>query len=261
MSSGGEDLLRTLHRRADVLDTLTDRPRDRADLVDELGVSRSTIDRALRELEASNCVTREDGRYVTTLVGRVLLDAYATHVGQVGGIARVADVLAELPRSAPISPEAIADATILRPEPPATHTPHEALEHIVDSSSRCFGFSVATTNTRTVSVVRDRALDGVPIDIVVTSDMARTVRTDFTEPVSEAMTDGTLSLYERDDLPFGMLIGDREDRTRVAIVVYGPRYELAGIVLNDTPEIAIWAKVLYRSYRRDATPIDPTSLE
>lgn len=261
MSSGVEDLLATLHRRADVLDLLTDGPHDKSEILAELDVSRSTVDRALRELETYNCVTREDGAFVATLVGRVLLETYDSHFANVDGISRATDVLVNLPQSAPVSPEMLAGAEVLRPEAPAPHLPHDILEDIVTEAEQCYGFSVAMTNTRVVDLLRERAVEGVPIELVFSPAMVAHVRNGFAEPIREAATEGTMDLYENDGLPFGLLIGEMGDRTRVAVVIYGPRSELAGIVHNDTPEAVTWARILYRTHRREATPIDPQSLE
>ncbi|MFT4964042.1 MAG: putative transcriptional regulator, partial [Halobacteriales archaeon] len=52
MKSRSGDLLSVLERRADVLDALMDGPEQKRGLVKTLNVSRSTVDRAIRKLEA-----------------------------------------------------------------------------------------------------------------------------------------------------------------------------------------------------------------
>jgi predicted transcriptional regulator len=262
MSSDGDDLVATLHRRADLLGLLTDESRAKQELIDELEVSRSTVDRALRELETANCITREDGAFVATAVGRVLLETYESHYAQVDGVSRAADVLVNLPRSAPLSPELLAGARVLRPDPPDPHTAYEELEAIITSARRFRGISVASTHFRFPGLLRDRTVEaGVPMELIGTPEITRLLHTDFREPMHEAMTDGQLDLYKREDLPFGMLLGEHDESAHVAIVVYGPRSDLAGIILNDTPEAITWARLLYRHYRQEATPVDPASLE
>lgn len=227
----------------------------------ELDISRSTVDRALRELETHDCVTREDDAFVATVIGRILFDTYDSYIATVDGVGRATDVLVHLPRSAPQSPELLADATVLLADPPATHTPHEAIEDIVSNANRLNGFSVASTNVRTVDLLRERAVEGASIEIVFSEAMVPFVRTDFGESFHEAATVGNLDMYKTATLPFGLLIGDMGDETRVAVVVYGPRSELVGIILNDRPEAVTWATKLYRSHRQEATPIKPESLQ
>lgn len=255
MSSGNEDLLETLHRRADVLDLVQSNPRSKDEIMSELDISRSTVDRALRELETHDCVTREDDAFVTTLIGRVLFDTYDSYIDTVDGVGRATDVLGHLPRSAPLSPELLADATVLQADPPATHTPQEAIEGIVSKANRLRGLSVAMTNVRSIPLLRDRAVEGLSIEIVFSAPIMQHLRTDFGEALHEATTDGHLEMYETTTLPFGMFIGDMGEETRVAVVVYGPRSELVGVILNDRPEAVTWATKLYRKYRQNATPV------
>jgi predicted transcriptional regulator len=262
MSSGDDDLLRTLHRRADVLGLLVEGSLEKGEIAGELDVSRSTVDRALRELETYNCITREEGEFVATAVGRVLLETYENHVAHVDGIGRATDVLGDLPSSAPVSPDLLADARVFRPDPPTPHTAYRELEDIITQSRRFYGLSVADTHFRFASLLRDQAVEeSVPIEIVATPDMREHLLSEFSEEYHEAMTDGELALYEQEDLPFGLLISDQGNRTRVAVVVYGTRSNLSGIILNDTSEAVTWARLLYRRYRRGATPVDPPSLE
>lgn len=262
MSSGADDLLTTLHRRADVLGLLVEGSLERGEITEGLDVSRSTVDRALRELETYNAITRDDGEFVATVAGRVLLETYERHVAHVDGIGRSSDVLADLSRGAPISPELMADATVLRPDPPTPHTAYRELEDIITGARRFYGFSVAETHFRFISLLREQAVEeSVPIEIVATPDMRDHLLSESRETFHEAMTDGELALYEQEDLPFGLLIGDRGDRARVAVVVYGARSNLSGVILNDTPQAVTWARLLYRHYRRGATPVDPPSLE
>lgn len=262
MSSGGDDLLTTLHRRADVLGLLVEGSLEKGEITEALDVSRSTVDRALRELETYNCITREDGGFVATAVGRVLLETYENHAAHVDGVGRATDVLGDLPSSAPVSPDLMADAKVFRPDPPTPHTAYRELEDIITQARRFYGLSVADTHFRFASLLRRQTVEeSVPMEIVATSDMREHLLREFPEEFREAMTDGELDLYERPDLPFGLLIGDRDDGSRVAVVVYGPRSNLSGVILNDTPEALTWARLLYRRYRRGATPVDPPSLE
>ncbi|HKL29550.1 MAG TPA: hypothetical protein VJ898_09825 [Natrialbaceae archaeon] len=262
MSSGDDDLLKTLHRRADVLGLLIDEPRTKGALIDELGISRSTVDRALRELETYNCVTREDEEFVVTAVGRVLYETYETHYAHVDAVGAATEVLVNIPPSAPLSPAMMADATVLRPDSPTPHTTYRKLENMINRSKRFRGISIADTHFRFPSLLRDRTVgNDVPIELLATPAMADHLRENFTDAMYEAMTDGRLSLYQREDLPYGMLLSDHQDGASVAITVYGPRSDLSGIILNDAPEAVIWARLVYRSFRRDATPVDPPSLE
>lgn len=73
-------------QRAQFLERLLDDPAEKRTLVEQLEVSRSTVDRALRDLEVEGLVTYADEGYALTAVGEILAtryfafrDATATH--------------------------------------------------------------------------------------------------------------------------------------------------------------------------------------
>jgi len=70
----GDDLPSLVGRREPTLRLLSDGPTTNRDVIDALEVSRSTVTRALRELEEAGFVGRRDGGYATTLAGRFALE-------------------------------------------------------------------------------------------------------------------------------------------------------------------------------------------
>jgi predicted transcriptional regulator len=70
------DVRQLLSQRADALSRLLDADRTKNELTEELDVSRSTVDRAVRELESNGLVRREGGTVTATLSGRLAYDSY-----------------------------------------------------------------------------------------------------------------------------------------------------------------------------------------
>lgn len=62
---------------------LLDQPREKRDLADEVDIARSTLDRAIRELEAINCVRYTDGKYTVTVVGKRIAHGFFEFIEQV----------------------------------------------------------------------------------------------------------------------------------------------------------------------------------
>ena len=60
-----------LRKRAPLLETLADGPLTQRDVRDELGVSRSTVYKALRELESAGLVVGRPEGYALTGLGRL----------------------------------------------------------------------------------------------------------------------------------------------------------------------------------------------
>ncbi|MEF8777864.1 MAG: winged helix-turn-helix domain-containing protein, partial [Natronomonas sp.] len=66
-----ERLIDILRKRSLFLELLADTSLDQRDLRDELGVSRSTVYKALQELTDAGLVTEYDGKYTLTGFGRL----------------------------------------------------------------------------------------------------------------------------------------------------------------------------------------------
>lgn len=64
------DVVDLFRRREEIIVCLAEEPRDKRTLVEELDIPRSTLDRAIRELEAVNVVNYKEGKYRVTPVGR-----------------------------------------------------------------------------------------------------------------------------------------------------------------------------------------------
>lgn len=85
-----------LSKRTPLLTVLADGPTDQRRLREELGVSRSTVYKALKELEDAGLVERRDGGYGLTGFGRLAWqrhDAYLARLERLGDAERLLDGL------------------------------------------------------------------------------------------------------------------------------------------------------------------------
>lgn len=72
----GTRAIELVRRREEALARLREEPKQKPQLVEELDVSRSTVDRAISELTRVGLVCRVPGGYRTTTLGASLLEAY-----------------------------------------------------------------------------------------------------------------------------------------------------------------------------------------
>jgi len=112
MDDGGEPVLDVVKRRWPVFEQLLDGPSYKRDLVASVDRSRSTVDRAVRELEAAGLVERTDGGYVATVAGRLAAEEYRAATDSLAAVEAAVAALEPLPYDAPLSGAALADATV-----------------------------------------------------------------------------------------------------------------------------------------------------
>ena len=124
-------LVEVVQRRLDFLETLSGGAFRKHELVDEMGCSRSTVNRAIDELEDESLVTRETDGYRTTLTGRLLASSYREFLTAAADVDDTREVLSPLGASIDLSPVALRNADTYRAAGPDPYRPLERLDSAV----------------------------------------------------------------------------------------------------------------------------------
>lgn len=257
MSDGwGSDLLAVVERRSDVLAALAAPTRKRA-LVAELDNSRSTVDRAVRELEALDLAIRDDGGYRRTVGGRLALELYEEVLADLDGVAAAGDLLAVLEPDAPMSPAVLRGATVERAEPPS---PSEALDPVValfEEAEEIRGLSKAATRPGALVEQFERRIgEGASFEYVFTDRMAEYLRSNYADEIAALRATDDFEAYRTDEsIPYGLGLAVDGDRHHTFLALYDDDHALQGTILTDTPEAYNWAERIYERYRAAAAPL------
>lgn len=247
-----------LARRTTVLETVANGRHAKRDLVEALSVSRSTVDRAIRELETHDLVRRLDGEYRITLTGRLLLSARGKYVDCVLGTSRVGDLVAHLPADADTPIEMFSRAEAYRPNQPNPHRPTELLQELAGRAVRHRGVLQQRTTLSAREVFRERAIDGeVDIEYLVSPSMWEWLWSEKPGLVTEMIEEGGVEFYEATALPFDFGLLTTPEATNLIVVAYDDNGTLQG-VLRSTDEAAVqWGSELFDDRQASATRLDP----
>ncbi len=260
MSGGPGDgrVLEVLANREPVLAAVRDDPVAKRDLVEDLTVSRSTVDRAIRDLETHDLVERCDDGYRATLTGRLLLSARREYARQVRDTAAAGDLIAHLPSDADVPIETFATADAYRPDQPDPHRPTTVLRDLANRAVRHRGVLAQQATPNASDVIRKRAVEG-PLDIeyLISPAMREYLWAERPGLVSELITEGGVRFHEATDLGFDYALLTTPETTHFVVVVYDDRGTLQG-VLHSTDETAVrWGVETFESRREDATQLEP----
>lgn len=247
----------TLHGRGDVLAIVQDEPLSKRDVVEAIAVSRSTVDRAIRDLEADGLVERTADGYVATVAGRVAADARATYRRTVSGVARARSLLALLPRDAEVAPAMVADAEVAHATAPSPSAPLDRLRELIEASDRHYGMSAANTGTGFPEFLYERVVaDELDLEFVFTEPLFEHFREGFVDDWREMHSHG-FGVYTVPEFPYGLALCEAPAGTTAALVVYNRQSRLAGILFNDDPDAVAWVRETYERYRDRATRMIP----
>lgn len=239
MESRSSPILESLTRRTETLREVNDGPVQKRDLVTALDVSRSTVDRALRELVAMDLVERVDGVYRTTLAGRLAVDAFDDLQRRTHGIDAALDVLSVLPHDAPFPPDLFAGATVVEPTPISPHRPAETNVELLSWAGHVRGV-VSAVSEQYVANYRTAIAGGTSVDLVFPSAVLERLITRYDTAGDPVFERDTVEVRETtESLPCSVKLHERDGERVASLTVYGPD-GLRGLVTNDSPEAVSW---------------------
>jgi predicted transcriptional regulator len=243
-----------LARRAELLRALADGAGTKRDLVAAQSASRSTVDRAVRQLETRGFVER--GAAISlTLQGRLALEAYERLLETLGDVDAASGVLDALPADATVDEVLVRGADVVGPEPVTPQRPYLAYQRLVEDATAVRGFASAVLADN-VPAFRDRIVeDGLPVDLTVAPDALDELVSSHADAVEAALATGRLTLRRATTtLEYSLVLVEQPERT-VACALVGDGRGITGLVKNDSPDAVRWAEGVYDRIRRDAEPL------
>ena len=119
------EVIDALASRSDLIDALSAEPKDKREIVDELDVSRSTVDRAIRELEVLRVVEYGSGGLTLTFAGRLLVREYRGFEERVASVLDAQSVITVLGRESDLDARLLAGAEIVPADSVAPFKPEK----------------------------------------------------------------------------------------------------------------------------------------
>ncbi|MDS0294456.1 helix-turn-helix transcriptional regulator [Halogeometricum luteum] len=250
MTGLGRSLEAVVTNREPILRALVRGPLNKPELTEAVDSSRSTVDRAIRELVDAGLVGRADGRYEATLAGRSALDAVEAFHDRMRGVESAAGVLSHLGPDAPIDPDFLvgADVYVATPEMPDGVVQRlfdsvEAATHLrgiapVALSGHLNGFyEAARANDARVEMLIDA---GVLDSLVATASTRETL-------LAQLRDDRVTILRGEIPFPFGLWLTESE----AGVMIYSDT-GVRGVIVNDTDDACAWAETWFERLSAEA---------
>lgn len=245
-------LRETVAKRSDALEILLEEPMAKPRLVERLATSRSTVDRAISELEGVGGVTRIDSAYHPTTSAALAFSEYQNYVSTTRTLAEGSSLLEAWPEDSPISVALIRDAEVHTAN---SNAPENALTPVIEAMKTASRTRVlmpvvlSTYRSILETFVEENDLE---VEIVVEDEVLDSFEDSYWSAIGELETAGGVSVYTSgSELPFALwLIGEADDEC--AGVTVHERGGIRGVILNESPDAVEWASRHYERYRSDA---------
>ncbi|WP_224450534.1 helix-turn-helix transcriptional regulator [Haloprofundus salilacus] len=256
--SDDDTLLLEALKRADALRALRNGPMTRANLMDVLGVSRTTIHRTVRSLEEQDLIIQKGSTFELSAFGRTVADEVSTYRRRLSAAQHVKSFL-ETISDAPFDLDVglLAEATVTKVEPTNPYAPVGRFMELLKQSETLRGFDTTTVAPIYVEEIREEILGGMETDIVYLPTVIEDMLDAYPDDLTAAAESGRLSLWKHDELPFGLAIFDE----RIGLGAYDDETGMLRVFVDtDAPEARKWAVDLYRQYREEAGSTDLSSV-
>lgn len=251
------DLLDVVTRRSELLRTVGSEPTRKRDLESALGVSRSTIDRGIRELADRRLVERTDGGYRRTLAGDVALRNYDRFRRRTEGLHRGTALLGALPPDADLDPAFTAGVAVVESDRTSPHRPIETLYDYVKAATRVRGISTAIHPQQIETYRRAVNERGMRADIVLTDDALDRLVSEYADALEGGLDHDRVAFHRTDaEVPYSLTVADLDDGPVAAVLVFGSG-GTEGVLINDAPAAVEWAERRFETARERAEPLSP----
>lgn len=254
-----QQVIRLVATRFDVLDCART-PYDKRDLVAKLSVSRSTVDRAIRELEMAELMAWTKDGYVTTTAGKRATEQYRVTVESVSDILAAREVLSELPHDCPIPPSLLTDAAVeYAADAPPYHLPAGVRDRIV-SAQRVRVYLPILATPQLLDCCQQQVIhEGMTLDLLTSSTLLETLSAEFPGALGAMSVVDHCSVFRADTahdvLPFGLVLTETDAATSVSVVVYSEHRTIHGTVHNGATDAVRWAEETYACLRKRSTDV------
>ncbi|QAU12649.1 tetratricopeptide repeat protein [Halorubrum sp. BOL3-1] len=232
------ELAGVVERRLDFLERLAAEPLRKHELVDALDYSRSTVNRAVDELEAAGLVTGETDGYRTTLSGRLLANGYREFLTVADDVAAAGDVLSPLGAGADVSPAVLRGAETYRAAAPDPYRPLEVLDDALADADSVAAALPGFPYPRIAERLRRAAARGGTVDLALADRGYRHAIDRFADDLGTVAHRDGCRIATVDTVDVGAVAADGV----ALLLTFDGDGTLHGAAESTDPEAVAWAE-------------------
>jgi len=256
---GDGETFELVMKRIGVLRQLREGPVHKRDLVEATGQSRSTIDRAMRELAELDLVERSEEGVAATAAGRLAVEHLGEFQTGLGDILATDSVLDPLPSDAAVTTDVVVDSDAMLATEPMPYRPLERVHDALADADRYRAVLPALDDPRQIRLLYEHVVtEGNPAELVVGPELFATLREEFPRRITAMAEHEGFSALVTDELPpFALSLAEREigddTRTTVFVVVFTENGGVHGVLANGSPDAVRWAEQQYERAREGSS--------
>jgi len=241
----------TLDKRAPLLESLADGPRDQRDLRDALEVSRSTVYKSLKEVEEAGLVTECPAGYALTEFGRLAWQRHDDYRARLRRLRASRPLLDAIPDRRQLPPSLFEEGRVAVPGRHAPERPLTRLEELSPTANRLRVASPAGM-PRYFTDIHDRVTaDDQRVTMVLEPDGLARLSADYDDFEAAVETPELDLRVVEDELPFAITVFDADE---LGLFAYDDGV-LVGSVYADDEASLRWGERVFAEIRDRSEPV------
>ena len=249
-------------KREPILRAVGDVGTGKRELVDQLMVSRSTVDRGIRELETAGLLSRSADGYQRTLLGELLLSEYDRLASQTESLLAGQKLLAELSPSFALDPVVFDDATIVTPSQHAPQQPISAFCSLIEEARWTQTVFPAVFPQVVDQWVELCEQEMIRADIVLTEPVVSTLVGAHAESLQTLLAESRFALHRVEGGPAcGLIVAECESTATAGVVVLDDRGGTRAFIETDADEAISWVRERINDHLMQSEPLSEQPAE
>lgn len=235
------NFMEVVAKRRALLERLMEGSAYKRDLVDEFDHSRSTVDRAIRELADEGLVDCEEGRYRATAAGAVGVRAHRQFVSLADDIDDARDLLEQLTADEPLEPMLLEGADVARATDLTRVELFEPIQCRLREADEIATILPELADIRHLDIFRQQAETGVRVDLVLGPEIYETLQTQRPRTLRQLGMAETVACHVTETPPCGMILTERDGEATATVLLFDEG-RVIGTITNDTAPMLAWVR-------------------
>lgn len=243
-----------LDRRHAVLTAVGTEAVDKRELTEQVTVSRSTVDRGVRELERLGLIERVNGGFRRTLVGTLALAEYDRATERLEALAAAADVLSHLPADVEVDPSVLLGADVVEATSETPYRPLSYQNELVRGADRIYACATAVVPPQVEFYYNELVENGLELTVITTDATLDLLVSEHYERLVNALDTGRCEMFLVDEpIHYSVVVAERPAGDEMLVSVYDDG--IVGTIGNSRPEAVAWAEDRVEAYLADAEAV------
>lgn len=254
--ANGEAMRNTLRKRNRVLKALSDSSQTKSELTNQTGVSRSTIERAIRSLQELGCIKKQSGKYHLTTAGKLALDTYQDYVEATDDLTELHEAINELPDNISVNHEFIRGASKSIADPQVPETALRESNKLLHSATKLTGLAPLSLPSYPDLLQSKIQENGLEVELIIEQNVLESLHEVRGDTFTDFVEHGNANLFSTNDsLPCAIWIMETPEGDYAGITIYN-QGGVQAVLINNSETAIQWARNVYDEYRENATKVE-----